>query len=60
MHVFDHWPERRGSATQELLRLFAAGVIRPPIHDRIPLSQAVRAHEIFESGRVLGKLIMKP
>ena len=60
MHVFDNWPERRASATQELLRLFAAGVIRPPIHDRIPLSEAARAHEMFESGKVLGKLIMKP
>jgi len=60
MHVFDNWPERRASATQELLRLFAAGVIRPPIHDRVPLAEATRAHEIFESGKVLGKLIMKP
>lgn len=60
MHVFDDWPERRVSATRELLRLFAAGTIRPPIYDRIPLSEVRRAHEIFESGKVLGKLIMKP
>ena len=60
MHVFDDWPERRASATRELLRLFAAGTIRPPIYDRIPLSEVRRAHEIFESGKVLGKLIMKP
>ncbi|MSQ52860.1 MAG: alcohol dehydrogenase [Betaproteobacteria bacterium] len=60
MHVFDNWPARRASATQDLLRLFAAGVIKPPIHDRIPLAEARRAHEMFESGRVLGKLIMKP
>ena len=60
MHVFDNWPERRASATHELLRLFAAGTIKPPIYDRIPLLEARRAHEIFESGKVLGKLIMKP
>ncbi len=60
MHAFDAWPERRASATHELLRLFAAGAIKPPIYDRIPLSEARRAHEIFESGKVLGKLIMKP
>ena len=60
MHVFDNWPERRASATRELLRLFAAGAIKPPIHDRVPLSEAARAHAMFESGKVLGKLIMKP
>ena len=60
MHVFDDWPERRSSATHELLRLFAAGTIKPPIYDRIPLAEARRAHELFESGKVLGKLLMKP
>jgi NADPH:quinone reductase len=60
MHVFDQWPERRAAATRELLRLFAEGAITPPIHDRIPLAEARRAHAVFESGQVLGKLIMKP
>ena len=60
MHAFDDWPEMRAGATHELLRLLAEGVIRPAIYDRIPLSQAKRAHEIVESGKVMGKLIMKP
>jgi NADPH2:quinone reductase len=60
MHVFDNWPEMRASVTNELIRLLAQGIIKPAIYDRIPLSQASRAHEIFESGKVMGKLIMKP
>ena len=60
MHTLDARPELRAPATEELFRLLAARVIRPPIHDRIPLAQARRAHELLESGKVLGKLIMKP
>lgn len=34
--------------------------IKPHIHDRIPLSEAARAHELLEGGKVQGKLILKP
>lgn len=60
MHTLDKTPERRAPATQELFRLLASTVIRPPIHARIPLAEAAKAHELLESGKVLGKLIMKP
>jgi NADPH:quinone reductase-like Zn-dependent oxidoreductase len=53
-------PELRARATQELIRLLAAGTIKVPIYERIPLAEAARAHRIFESGQVMGKLIMKP
>ena len=29
-------------------------------HERLPLSEAARAHQLLESGRVQGKLILKP
>jgi len=31
-----------------------------PIYERVPLAEAPRAHRLFESGQVMGKLIMKP
>jgi NADPH2:quinone reductase len=60
MHTLDARPELRAPATRELFRLLAAKAIKPPIFERIPLAEARRAHELLESGRVLGKLIMKP
>ena len=45
--------------THELIRLLANGTIKVPIYERIPLAEA-RAHRVFESGQVMGKLIMKP
>ena len=60
MHTLDGMPERRKSATQELVQLLAERRIRPAIFERLPLTEARRAHELLESGKVLGKLIMKP
>lgn len=60
MHVFDKVPERRRAAMQELLPLLAQGKIKPVIFERIPLKDARRAHELFESGKVVGKLLLKP
>jgi len=58
MHIFDQ--DRRREATEDLLRLLAAGKIKPPISARLPLAEASRAHALIESGQVLGKLILKP
>jgi NADPH2:quinone reductase len=60
MHTLDDWPERRAQCTNDLLRLMKEGKFQVPIYDRIPLADAPRAHRIFESGAVMGKLIMKP
>ena len=60
MHTLDDWPELRARCTHELIRLLANGTIKVPIHERIPLAEAARAHRVFESGKVMGKLIMKP
>jgi NADPH:quinone reductase len=60
MHTLDDWPEMRARATHELIRMLDDGTIRVPIYERIPLAEAPRAHELFESGRVMGKLLMKP
>ena len=60
MHTLDDWPELRAKCTHDLIRLLAAGTIKVPIYERIPLAEAPRAHRVFESGKVMGKLIMKP
>jgi NADPH:quinone reductase len=60
MHTLDDWPELRAKCTRDLLRLMAEGRISVPIYQRIPLAEAPRAHRVFESGAVMGKLLMKP
>lgn len=60
MHVFDEQPLRRRAAMQELLPLLAQGKVRPRIFERLPLADARRAHELFDSGAVIGKLLLKP
>jgi NADPH2:quinone reductase len=60
MHTFDADPAMRRVCTDALLDLFASGVLRPVIHERVPLAEAARAHEMLEGGKVLGKLVLKP
>lgn len=59
MHTLDDWPELRARCTHDLIRLLHEGKIQVPIYDRIPLAEAARAHRVFESGAVMGKLLMK-
>jgi len=60
IHSFDDRPDIRAATMNILLSHLAAGRIRPLIHDRLPLSEAARAHELLESGQVIGKLLLKP
>lgn len=60
MHTFDDDSARRRACTETLLALFARGAVQPVIQQRLPLAEAARAHELLESGKVLGKLVLKP
>lgn len=60
IHTLDDVPELRARATHELIRMLGDGTIKVPIYERVPLAEAPRAHRLFESGQVMGKLIMKP
>lgn len=60
IHALDDQPELRAHATHALIRMLQEGTIKVPIHDRIPLAEAAHAHRVFESGQIMGKLIMKP
>jgi NADPH:quinone reductase-like Zn-dependent oxidoreductase len=42
----------------KLLDLLAAGKIKPVVAERIPLVEAVRAHELLERGKYTGKVVL--
>ena len=60
MHVFDKSADRRRAAMDELLPMLTSGTIRPTISKRMSLKDAQHAHELFDSGKILGKLLLKP
>jgi len=43
-----------------LFRLLKEGKIQPVIMERIPLEEAARAHQLLESGRVMGQVVLIP
>jgi len=42
----------------ELLDLLAEGKLKPLVAERIPLVEAVRAHELLERGGYAGKVVL--
>ncbi len=53
-------PDLMAQSLERLFAHLADKKIRPHVHERMPLSEAARAHELLESGAVMGKLILKP
>jgi NADPH:quinone reductase len=53
-------PERVAEATQAALRELAAGHIRMPIDEVLPLERAADAHRRILERRVQGKLLLRP
>jgi len=53
-------PDRMRQSYEVLFRYLKEGIVKPHIHERIPLADAARAHRMLESGTVTGKLILKP
>jgi NADPH:quinone reductase-like Zn-dependent oxidoreductase len=45
---------------RRVMRLVFDGVLSPVVHEVIPLAEARRAHELLESGKVFGKLVLVP
>ena len=60
MHVYDHWRAPQQAGMRWLIERLGRGEIRPHIDRVLPLSEARRAHELFESGAVIGKLLLRP
>ncbi|MGB0572939.1 MAG: quinone oxidoreductase family protein [Alphaproteobacteria bacterium] len=60
LHVYDEQPGRLAAIFDALVQKFAAGAYAPPVFDRLPLSEARRAHELMGERAILGKLLLKP
>ncbi len=60
MHTYDHMPEPRRDAMARALELLGSGAIKPAIAARFPLAEAARAHDLVESRRAMGKVVLKP
>jgi NADPH2:quinone reductase len=55
-----HEPEVVGEAVGELLALWHTGSLRPLVGGEIPLDEVERAHELVESRRSVGKVVLVP
>jgi NADPH2:quinone reductase len=55
-----HAPDVVAAATGELLELWRAGTIRPLVGAELPLGEVEQAHELVESRRSVGKVVLVP
>ncbi len=53
-------PELVGTAVGELLGLWQTGALRPLVGAELPLDQVEQAHELVESRRSVGKVVLTP
>jgi len=53
-------PELVGSAVDELLGLWETGALKPLVGAELPLEEIERAHELVESRRSVGKVVLLP
>jgi NADPH:quinone reductase len=60
IHTWDHLIAQRRAGMRAIIAMLAAGNLHPHIHAVLPLAEAPRAHELLESGAVLGKLLLRP
>jgi NADPH2:quinone reductase len=55
-----HAPDVVAAATKELLELWSSGAIRPVVGAEFPLEEVEAAHELVESRRSVGKVVLLP
>jgi NADPH:quinone reductase len=55
-----HAPDVIAAATGELLELWRTGTIRPVVGTELPLADVEAAHELVESRRSVGKVVLVP
>jgi NADPH2:quinone reductase len=60
IHTYDHLVDERRAGMRAIIAMLADGKLKPRIHASLPLADAARAHELLESGAVMGKLLLKP
>jgi len=59
IHTWDHLVDERRAGMRAIIAMLAAGTLKPRIHARLALAEAARAHEMLESGAVMGKLLLR-
>ena len=60
LHAYDDRPQKRLEMLSHVIDLLASGTVASHVSQRLPLSQARTAHELLDSGAVLGKILLKP
>lgn len=58
VHTYDHDRPALHRIMGELIKLLAQRKINPEVGARFPMSQVAQAHRLFESGGVLGKVVL--
>ncbi|MBW7835059.1 MAG: NADPH:quinone oxidoreductase family protein [Sphingomonadales bacterium] len=58
--VMEHEPERIRQSLRELLKLLEAGKIAPQIYAKLPLSDLAKGHDLLESRKVMGNVVIEP
>ena len=59
-HVYDDKPERRRANADKCFEMIKDGRVRPYVCQDFPLEQARQAHELLDSGKAIGKIVMHP
>lgn len=59
-HVYDTKPQRLQKIREICIKRIVSGELVPIFYDDLPLSEARHAHELMDSGEIMGKLIMHP
>lgn len=60
IHTLDHDRELRRGLITRTMNLLASGQIQPPAPTIFKLSEASLAHELMESGELIGKIVLVP
>jgi NADPH2:quinone reductase len=60
IHAWDNRANERRAGMRAVIDMLDSSKIKPRIHGALPLSEAPRAHEMLQSGVVLGKLLLRP
>ncbi|MGW2255593.1 quinone oxidoreductase family protein [Kitasatospora sp. NPDC001660] len=53
-------PEAIAAGQRDLLEMIRTGRVKPVVHERLPLEDAVKAHELMEARAQLGKVVLVP
>ncbi len=59
LKIADHKPEILQKAMQKVVRLTAAGKLKPVVGREYPATEIAAAHEFLESRKSIGKIVMK-